>query len=293
VLHPGVASALAHADLPSLETLALRGVHYFPLDLAELSSTLAGLRAKRFFLGIRGNDTRGLAPIADRIEGLSLASLPARWDLSLPRLSRLALTIPQEEAAGPRPDLGALPSAPELLLTVEAGRETLTSMGEALAASELVKNLRALHLVCKKPLAPFGQAPLENLEELSLPEGSLMAVEAALPLFARDVFPAVKTLTLGDDRLLGDVARSPLAARIEILALAIPNFRVARMWCDVRASFPKLKTLVVRAWNFLRPVERAMVIEGDHEIVWAEHHVWASRRFFGAPGGDPGFVMRA
>ncbi|NUP13193.1 MAG: hypothetical protein HOW73_44710 [Polyangiaceae bacterium] len=294
--------ALASAELPELETLVLRGIGSDDGEPGHVQEVLARLPARKLFLGVQSKprdgrsgwtdgDFAALAPIAERVEGLELHCPFFSANLPCPHLRRLKLELHSRTGAPVGElDFDVLPRARELYLHVRSHQVNHTALGESFVRSELAKHVRTLHIEASRPIGALGKAPLECLEELSvMPMGS-MHLDVSHELFKEDAFPGLRTLTLRMPRQLSGVVESPVASRLETLSLYFDGEAGAKTWLEARNRFPKLRTLVARGTRQLSGAVRAALLDGDHDVVWAEHDRWAHAHWFTGAGDARGFA---
>lgn len=209
----------------------------------------------------------------------------------MPNVRRLRLNVRSAgPTSSPEHDFDAAPLAPELHLQVKFRDVDHDAVGAALMGSELGKQLRSLHVEAGRPLGRLGTVALESLEELSVMPMGNVNLEVSDRLFQADGFPNVRTLSLAFPQQYSAVVESPLAGRVETLSIPLGHAGTVKAWLNIRERFPKLRTLVARGWRSLPAAMRGALLDDGYEVVWPEPEPWARNRYFGNPGGAPGFV---
>lgn len=293
-------AALAEAELPSLELVSLAAAQH--ADAAQLAEALSRLPARKVTLEVAGkassqrpgwtdSDFAELAPVADRIIGLSLSPPFVSAQMPLPSLRRLSV-----QALSPTGwrvdafDFDALPPARELLLHVRSHQIDHGALASAFARSDFARQLRSLHLEAFTPLDLAGRAPLDQLEELSImPMEARRAASLSDPFFQVGSLPSLRTLTLRMPQQLPGLAASPVAASVETLRFTFCGDESAQAFLDIRDRLTALRTLVVCGVRSLSVEMRGELVEIGCDVVFADE-LWEHKGWLAGAASAPGFA---
>lgn len=277
---------LGSAELPSLRKLALLGLGERELSPGPLAHSLHRSQARALIVELHADCPftvmSALTPIAERIVSLALPTSATEPPFGLPKLQRLRIDFPHQRGSRLESWIGNAPKARELHLFCPTGTNIfLPPFVDALIDSPLAKSVRSLHIESRDyGLVELARWPRDRIEELSILSYNIETAQSLCEqILAERPFPRLSTLSLGNYRQLRGAAESPVAERLETLSVKLGSKEAVDRWLEVRPSFKKLRTLVVRGARAFNAAARARLYGLGHAVVWADPTESAGRRF--------------